>query len=121
VFEDRLPDRSPPSPHRRASHPPAGMAPLAVRLVQLRDRARQSPDTPAREVVEADLLALVAAQAHQSPSHMTTVDFWREVARLGGYLARRRDGPPGWKTLWQGWLHVQTLLDGVHLAAQLRW
>lgn len=97
------------------------LAPLAVRLVQLRDLARRAPDTPAAQVVEADLLALVAAQAHHPPSQMTTADFWREVARLGGYLARRRDGPPGWKTLWQGWLHVQTLLDGVHLAAQLRW
>jgi hypothetical protein len=96
------------------------LAPLAVRLLPLRDLARRAPDTPAGDLGEAELLALVAAQAHQPPSPMTTADFWREVARLGGYRARRRDGPPGCKTLWQGWLHVQTLLDGVHLAAQLR-
>jgi hypothetical protein len=35
-----------------------------------------------------------------------------EVARLGGYLARRRDGPPGWKTLWLGWLHPPNHVGG---------
>lgn len=95
------------------------LSPVAVRLVQLRDLARSSPDRPAREVVEADLLTVVAAQAGRDPSTMTTEGFWREVARLGGYLARRRDGPPGWKTLWAGWLRVQTLLEGFHLASHL--
>ena len=51
---------------------------------------------------------------------MTVGDFWIEVARMGGYLARKGDGPPGWKTLWKGWLHLQVLLEGVHLASHLR-
>ena len=96
------------------------LSPLAVRLLCLRDRARREPERPAHEVLEADLLALVAAQAGQSPTRMTTGAFWKAVAQMGGYLARRGDGPPGWKTLWQGWLRVQTLLEGVHLGAQLR-
>jgi hypothetical protein len=96
------------------------LAPVAVRLLQLRDVALREPDRLATEVVEADLLAVVAAQAQRSPALMTTADFWREVARQGGYLARCRDGPPGWKTLWRGWLRVQTLLEGVHLATHLR-
>jgi hypothetical protein len=32
------------------------------------------------------------------------------VAQQGGYLGRKRDGPPGWKTLWRGWLYVQAVL-----------
>ena len=43
----------------------------------------------------------------------------RWIAQLGGYLGRKSDGPPGWKTLWRGWWYVQTLLEGVHLASQL--
>jgi hypothetical protein len=43
----------------------------------------------------------------------------RTVARQGGYLGRKGDGPPGWKTLWLGWFYVQTLLEGVHLATRL--
>lgn len=96
------------------------LSPLAVRLLQLRDLARRDPERPAREVLDADLLAVVAAQAGQAPALMSTEAFWKAVAQMGGYLARRGDGPPGWKTLWKGWLRVQTLLEGVHLAAHLR-
>lgn len=96
------------------------LSPLAVRLLQLRDLARKAPDRPACEVLDADVLAIVAAQTSQSPTTMTTLAFWRAVAQMGGYLARRGDGPPGWKTLWKGWLRVQTLLEGVHLAFHLR-
>ena len=39
---------------------------------------------------------------------------------MGGYQARKSDGPPGWKTLWKGWLYLQTLVEGVHLTTQLR-
>lgn len=93
---------------------------LAVRLLCLRDLARRTPEQPAHEVLDPELLAIVAAQTAQPPTAMTTGAFWQAVAQMGGYLARRGDGPPGWKTLWRGWLRVQTLLEGVHLAVQLR-
>ncbi|MFL5696121.1 MAG: IS4 family transposase [Ktedonobacteraceae bacterium] len=50
---------------------------------------------------------------------MTIQQCWHAIARYGGYLGRKSDGPPGWKTLWRGWLHIQTLLEGVHLAPLL--
>lgn len=96
------------------------LSPLAVRLLQVRDVARREPERPAREVLDADVLAIVSAQTCQSPTTMTTHAFWKAVAQMGGYLARRGDGPPGWKTLWKGWLRVQALLEGVHLAFHLR-
>jgi Transposase DNA-binding len=96
------------------------LSPLAVRLLQLRDLARREPERPACEVLDADLLAVVAAQTDHPPALMTTGGFWTAVAQMGGYLARPGDGPPGWKTLWKGWLRVQTLLEGVHLAFHLR-
>src|SRR5262249_5442616 len=96
------------------------LSPVAVRLLHLRDLSRREPDRPAHEVVPADLLAVVAAQTGCSPATMTTTTFWQALARMGGYLARRHDGPPGWKTLWAGWLRAQTLLEGVHLVSQLR-
>ena len=96
------------------------LSPIAVRLLQLRDLSRFAPDRPACEVIEPHTLLVLAARTAQSPSTMTVGTFWTEVARLGGYLARRADGPPGWKTLWKGWLSLQTLVEGVHLASQLR-
>jgi hypothetical protein len=96
------------------------LSPIAVRLLQLRDLARRAPESKASQRVEPAAVALIAASLSLPPEQVTGAAFWQEVARLGGYLARRRDGPPGWKTLWKGWLHLQTMLEGVHLAAHLR-
>jgi|SRR5271165_2566587 len=95
------------------------VSPMAVRLVQLRDLARLVPESAALQHLEPAAVTLVAARAALSPEDLTVARFWREVACLGGYLARTRDGPPGWKTLWKGWLHLQTVLEGVQLAAHL--
>ncbi|WP_242527477.1 IS4 family transposase [Ktedonosporobacter rubrisoli] len=95
------------------------LSPLAVRLLQLRNLARCDPQRPAQEVVEHDVLALVATHTDRIPGEMSTATFWKAVAQLGGYLGRRGDGPAGWKTLWKGWLRVQAWLEGVHLAFHL--
>src|SRR5215470_567551 len=96
------------------------LSPLAVRLVQLRGYARSDPERPAQEMIEPLLLAVVAQRSGHSPATMTIGSFWTEVARLGGYLARSHDGPPGWRTIWKGWLSLQTFLEGVHFAFHLR-
>jgi Transposase DNA-binding/Transposase Tn5 dimerisation domain len=96
------------------------LSPLAVRLLQVRDLSRQAPERPAHEIIEPETLTVLAAHVGLSPSTMTVGAFWIEVARMGGFLARRGDGPPGWKTLWKGWLRLQVLLDGFHLARYLR-
>lgn len=95
------------------------LSPLAVRLLQVRDLSRQAPERPAHSVIEPDTLMVLAAHVGLSPSTLTVGTFWTEVARMGGYLARRGDGPPGWKTIWKGWLHLQALLEGVHLSFHL--
>ena len=96
------------------------MSPLAVRLLQVRALAREDPERPANVLIEPLMLAVLAQRSGQSPLTMTIGSFWTEVARLGGYLARRHDGPPGWRTIWKGWLSLQTLLEGAHLAFHLR-
>ena len=96
------------------------LSPLAVRLAQGRDLSRTAPERCAQEVIDPDTVAVIAAPAGQSSLTMTVRGFWVEVARMGGYLARKGDGPPGWKTLWKGWLHLQVLLEGAHLASHLR-
>jgi len=96
------------------------LSPLAVRLLQIRAAARAEPERPASEVIEPLLLAVVAQRSGHAPATMTLGSFWTEVARLGGYLARTHDGPPGWRTLWKGWLALQPFLEGVRFASQLR-
>jgi hypothetical protein len=96
------------------------LSPLAVRLLQIRGYARSEPERPAHQVMEPLMLAVVAQRSGHSPATMTIGSFWTEVARLGGYLARSHDGPPGWRTIWKGWLSLQTFLEGVHFAFHLR-
>lgn len=91
------------------------LSPLAVRLLQVRELARQTPERPAQEVIEPLMLANLAQRSGQPLAGMTVGIFWTEVARLGGYLARSHDGPPGWQTIWKSWLDLQTLLEGAHL------
>ena len=82
--------------------------------------AREDPARPAHEVIEPLMLAVLAQRTGHSPATMTVGTFWTEVARLGGYLARSHDGPPGWRTRGFGWLSLQTLLEGAQLAFHLR-
>ncbi|HLI57316.1 MAG TPA: IS4 family transposase [Actinomycetota bacterium] len=96
-------------------------APVAIQLLQLRDLARIEPERPAIEVMDPDLVAVVAAVAKTaSPSQPLTIQaFCVAVAKRGGYLGRKGDGPPGWKTFWRGWYDVQRILEGVRLARHL--
>lgn len=91
-------------------------APVAVRLLQLRALARTQSAQPATTVLPADVVAVVAAKTGTTAAGMTADTGWRLLARLGGHQGRRRDGPPGWLTVWRGWLQVQTLVEGVHWA-----
>lgn len=92
---------------------------VALNLLQLRDLARQIPCALAAAALPRELVEVVALLAAVPSVSLTVEQFWRTVAQQGGYLGRRRDGPPGWKTLWHGWLHIQILLQGVLLAKHL--
>ena len=95
------------------------LAPVAVRLLQVRQAARTDPDQPARAVLPATVIAVVAAKTKQAVAGMTVGQCWRSIARLGGHQGRRGDGEPGWETLWKGWHTVSLVVEGVHLAASL--
>jgi hypothetical protein len=88
---------------------------VAVRLVQLRDAERHHPQAPAAQVASALERQLVAAGPAEGPSApvLTVQQFVRGVARLGGYLGRKGDGPPGWQTLWRGYRRLQDMVEGV--------
>jgi hypothetical protein len=92
---------------------------VAVWLLQLREWSREAPERRAEAVVPADVVRVVAVLAGQPGGRWTVAQFWKALAGLGGYLGRKGDGPPGWKTLWRGWLHVQTVLIGVQIAHEL--
>lgn len=95
--------------------------PIAARLLALRQWARLDPQGLAQEEVAPLVLAVLATQVPTlpSPACLTRQQFFYAIAGLGGYLARKHDGPPGWRTLWQGWQRLSLLLQGARLAASL--
>ena len=50
---------------------------------------------------------------------MSVYEFFRELAKLGGFLGRKHDGEPGWQTIWRGYQKLQSLLDGMRLAGAI--
>lgn len=91
-------------------------APIAVALLRLRDAARTAPDRLATHVLDPLVVEVVAALTGSDAATMTIQTVSHAVARRGGWLGRRRDGPPGWKTLWLGCKDIRLILEGVRLA-----
>lgn len=89
--------------------------PIAVRLLQLRQIARQKPETLAITVVDPLMVKVLAIHQNENVQTMTIHAFWRLVARLGGFLGRKRDADPGWRTIWRGWHFLSDLTDGARL------
>lgn len=98
------------------------MSIVSVRLLQLKSVARSDPDRPARSVVPLLWLQMLkAARKKLRRVHdLTIYEFYREVAKLGGFLGRKSDGEPGWITIWRGWEKLNTLVQGARLAIELK-
>jgi hypothetical protein len=90
-------------------------APIAVRLLQLRQATRNIPDLPATALVEPLMVQVLARRQKTDPDTMSPAEFWRRLARLGDHQGRRRDGPPGWRTVWRGWRLLSDLTEGARL------
>jgi len=92
------------------------LTPTAMRLLWLRQTAQTAPDTPATEVISKEVIQVVLHLDKRPEATLTAKDLWHTLARFGGYLDRKSDPHPGWQTLWKGWIYLQTVLEGVHLA-----
>jgi hypothetical protein len=93
---------------------------VAVRLLQLKSAARTEPNRPAHELVPPLWLKMLAAKLKKpiDLQKMTIREFYRGVAKLGGFLGRKSDGEPGWITIWRGWQKLQLVVDGAELHDQ---
>jgi hypothetical protein len=88
---------------------------VSVLLVKLKTAARTEPNRPARELVPPLWLKLLKAKRKTKTWDITNYEFWRALAKLGGFLGRRHDGEPGWQTIWRGWQELHTLAEGARL------
>jgi hypothetical protein len=88
---------------------------VAVRVFQLRCALQSQPEAPAEQVASASEIEVVRRFLGNPKKTLTVRDFVRGVARLGGFLGRKRDGDPGVRSLWRGYQRLQDLLLGFQL------
>jgi len=87
------------------------LAVVAVRLLQLRELGRERPEERAVKVVDKQMIEVLRRKLEikKEAREWTVLEFWRAVARPGGFIGRKSDGQPGWQTLWGGWQRLQDL------------
>lgn len=92
---------------------------VAVRLLQLKNDVRLTPNKPAIECVPPELVQTLARLIKEKhPEKMTIRRFTHEVAKRGGFMGRKGDGEPGWRTLWEGWRELSLIHAGYEMARE---
>jgi hypothetical protein len=104
------------SDYRRLSVLAGIVSVVAVHLLQMKWSARIDPEKPLEEEQNQEPTVKMLEKLHPPAGKKTIQWLWTSIARLGGYQARKSDGPPGWLTLWRGWQTLQLLLRGYQLA-----
>jgi hypothetical protein len=90
------------------------LALVAVRLLSTKLLARSRPDGgEAAASFGPQALGLLEQKLGKPKGGWTNANVLIGTARLGGFLARKHDGLPGWQTIWRGWLRLMGLCEGV--------
>jgi hypothetical protein len=98
------------------------LCPVAARLLQLKNDVRLDPDRLARRCVEEGMVQTLGRLIGIDTTALSLRRFTHEVAKLGGFIGRKGDGEPGWRTLWQGWHELSLIHAGYQLSqAQMRY
>lgn len=92
---------------------------VAYRILHLQGLAKIEPHAPAQTAFSPEECHALG-QIYQPALCVTTLSLGeatRRLARLGGYTARKNDGPPGPKTLWLGWQRLADYIAARRLFA----
>ena len=66
---------------------------IATQLLAMRERCRLFPETPVEEKVPKPWITLI--ERHLRVKLQTVKDFWRSLARMGGFIGRKSDDLDG--------------------------
>jgi hypothetical protein len=88
---------------------------LAVWLLQLKYAVDDTPEAPAAQQFDAQLVGVMAAYLRTDATRLKLRDFWRGIGLLGGHMGRKCDGKLGWLRAWRGWQAFQLILLGAGL------
>ena len=94
---------------------------VAWRIARLMRLGRTCPELDAQLLFEPDEWQAAYLLNRKEPPAMppSLNEVVRLVARLGGFLARKGDGEPGVKTIWQGLQRVMDFAAGIKYAREI--
>jgi hypothetical protein len=95
---------------------------VAWRVMYLMRLGRTCPDLPADLVFDPlEWKSSYLLGKKQLPDGIPTInDVIRNLAILGGFLARKSDGEPGAKSIWQGFQRIQDCVYGIQISIELK-
>lgn len=88
---------------------------IAVRVLDLRWQRDSDPEADASTMATPQEIDLVRKATRYRGARLTVRAFVDGVAKLGGWLGRKGDGPPGWQSLWRGYQRLADMLLGIEL------
>ena len=90
------------------------LAVVAVRLLATKMLARSRPEgSEAQESFGPQALTILEMKFGKPKGGWNNRNVLVATARLGGFLARRHDGMPGWQTIWRGWQRLMWMCEGL--------
>lgn len=90
---------------------------VAVRLLNTKLLSSTTPDAVVgAEEIGDDAKRIIENKFGVPEGGWTYGTMLRAIARLGGFLARKGDGNPGWLTIWRGWHRLLDMTEGYNLA-----
>ena len=99
------------------------MSVVAWRLFMITLIGRTNPSLSCTDFLSASewktLNVKYSKNYHSSTTPPTIGEAVVLIARLGGYLDRKSDSPPGTITLWRGWKRLVDLTEGWELATTI--
>jgi len=94
----------------------AVLAVVAVRLLSTKLLARSRPDSfEAAASFGEEMIDILEKRFGKPKGGWTNRNVLVTTARLGGFPARKRDGLPGWITIWRGWHRLMWMCEGFEL------
>lgn len=92
----------------------AVLAVVAVRLLNTKMLSRSRPEgSEAKESFGPEAVALLEKRFGRPKGGWNNRNLLVATARLGGFLARKHDGMPGWQTIWRGWQRLIWMCEGL--------
>jgi hypothetical protein len=92
------------------------LAVVAVRLLSTKMLARSRPEgREAKESFGPEALAILEKKFGRPKGGWNNQNVLVATARLGGFLARKHDGMPGWQTIWRGWHRLMWMCEGLEI------